>query len=110
MPRAVLGPYSPRSLREVEEVDLELDSTNTPPRYSWLFPESVCNITQGKVSSLRIIRKMICYLQERSSQSDQTSPYSFLTPASTRNSGRGRGKTVQDMAIYGQLTSWPQLA
>ena len=95
-------------------MDIELDSTNTPPRYSWLFPEKVCSIAVSSLMKEKysiLAHILVSVLQkERASQSDQTSPYSFLTPASTRNSGRERGKTVQDMAIYGQLTSWPQLA
>ena len=61
--KVVLGRYSPKSLREEEEVDIHLESDSIPPpRYSWLFREKViiaiCNddiIVCGTVCLLNII-------------------------------------------------------
>ena len=41
MKKIVLGHYSPKALREVEEVDVTLDLCSAPTRYSWLFPQKV---------------------------------------------------------------------
>ena len=38
---AVLGHYSPKLLRDEEEVDVKLDESSASPRYSWLFPDKV---------------------------------------------------------------------
>ena len=38
---AVLGHYSPKLLRDEEEVDVRLDESSASPRYSWLFPDKV---------------------------------------------------------------------
>ncbi|CAI8037305.1 hypothetical protein GBAR_LOCUS20848, partial [Geodia barretti] len=81
--------YSPKFLREDEEVDVTLDESSSPPRYSWLFTDTGDHRSSHGINVWR------------------TSLVGRRRGGRADGSGRGDGGR-EDMAAFGQISTWPQ--